>query len=191
MKRKISSTRIENLLFWENDISYYGVSQMRHTISVLIENKSGALTRVAALFGARGYNIHSLNVAPTGEPSLSRMTIVTHGDDATVEQIVKQLDKLVDVLQVEDFGETDEQIERELVLLKIKLPEETSQLIEARSEIIQLSEIFRAHIVDVQTQNITLEITGHQVKLQKFISLLSRFNITEIRRTGRIAMKRD
>ena len=153
---------------------------MKHIISVLVENKFGVLTRIAGLFSGRGYNIHSLNVAPTHDPSLSRMTIVTQGDESTIEQIVKQLNKLVEVLKVDDFSENDEHIDRELALIRI-----------TRTEAIQMAQIFRAKIVDVQTDSLTLEVTGHEGKIEKFIELMKHFIIEEIIRTGRIAISRE
>ncbi len=115
---------------------------MRHTISVLVENKFGVLTRIAGLFSGRGYNIDTLNVAPTQDPNTSRMTIVTRGDDATLEQIVKQLNKLVDVLRVQDFRD-GEYVDRELVLVKVSVDSMS------RAEVMQVRDIFRAKIVDV------------------------------------------
>src|ERR1044071_9018212 len=119
---------------------------MRHTISILVENKFGVLTRVAGLFSGRGYNIDTLNVAPTQDPNTSRMTIVTRGDDATLEQIVKQLNKLVDALDVRDFRD-GEYIDRELVLVKVAVDSQT------RAEDMQVTDIFRAKIVDVQPKS--------------------------------------
>ena len=158
---------------------------MRHTISVLVENKFGALTRVAGLFSGRGYNIHSLNVAPTHDPTLSRMTIVTNGDEATIEQIVKQLNKLIDVLTVEDFGEDEAHIDRELALIRIRTTSST------RTDAMQVCQIFRAKIVDVQMDTLTMEVTGQETKIEKFIELMKHFTIQEITRTGRIAMSRN
>jgi acetolactate synthase-1/3 small subunit len=128
---------------------------MRHTISVLVENKFGVLTRVAGLFSGRGYNIDTLNVAPTQQANTSRMTIVTVGDDATLDQIVKQLNKLVNVLEVHDFRES-EFIDRELVLVRVAVNTKT------RAEIMQMTDIFRAKIVDVQPKSLTIEITGRR-----------------------------
>src|SRR5580692_542715 len=139
---------------------------MKHTISVLVENKFGVLTRVAGLFSGRGYNIDSLNVAPTHDSTASRMTIVTHGDDATVEQILKQLKKLPDVLKVQDFGD-EEYVERELVLVKVAVDSK------ARAEVMQITDIFRAKIVDVQPKSLTVEITGTDSKVDKFLGLMS------------------
>lgn len=158
---------------------------MQHIISVLVENKFGVLTRVAGLFSGRGYNIHSLNVAPTHDATLSRMTIVTNGDEDTIEQIVKQLNKLVEVLKVEDFGADEVHVDRELALIRIRTTPDT------RTEAIQMSQIFRAKIVDVQTDSLTLEVTGNEGKIEKFIELMKHFGIQEITRTGRIAMSRE
>src|SRR5215213_240117 len=156
---------------------------MRHTISVLVENKFGVLTRVAGLFSGRGYNIDTLNVAPTHDPSMSRMTIVTRGDDATLEQIVKQLNKLVEVLKVQDFRE-GEFVDRELVLVKVAVDSKS------RAEVMQITDIFRAKIVDVQPKSLTVEITGDESKVEKFLSLMKTFGISELTRTGRVAMAR-
>ena len=156
---------------------------MRHTISVLVENKFGVLTRVAGLFSGRGYNIDTLNVGPTQDPSTSRMTIVTRGDDATLEQIVKQLNKLVNVLEVLDFRD-GEYVDRELILLKVKVNSQT------RSEVMQITDIFRAKIVDVQPKTLTIEITGAEGKVEKFIDLMGSFGVQEITRTGKIALPR-
>src|SRR5678810_1217958 len=138
---------------------------MRHTISVLVENKFGVLTRVAGLFSGRGYNIDTLNVAPTADPTASRMTIVTRGDDATLEQIVKQLNKLADVMKVQDFRE-GEFIDRELVLVKVSVDSKT------RAEVMQITDIFRAKIVDVQPSSLTIEVTGDESKIEKFLTLM-------------------
>lgn len=163
-----------------------GVSRqnMRHTISVLVENKFGVLTRVAGLFSGRGYNIDTLNVAPTQDPSTSRMTIVTRGDDATLEQIVKQLNKLVDVLKVTDFRE-GEYVDRELVLVKVGVDSQT------RAEVMQVTDIFRAKIVDVQPKSLTIEITGDESKTEKFLELMKSFGILELTRTGKVALPRS
>lgn len=156
---------------------------MRHTISVLVENKFGVLTRIAGLFSGRGYNIDTLNVAPTQDPKTSRMTIVTRGDDATLEQIVKQLNKLVEVLEVQDFRDY-EYIDRELVLIRVKVDSAT------RPEVVQITDIFRAKIVDVQSASLTIEITGDESKLEKFIELMRPFGILELCRTGKVALSR-
>jgi len=156
---------------------------MRHTISVLVENKFGVLTRVAGLFSGRGYNIDTLNVGPTHDPKSSRMTIVTRGDDATIEQIVKQLNKLVNVLEVQDFREAD-YVDRELVLVKVKVDSKT------RAEVMQITDIFRAKIVDVQPQSLTVEITGNESKVEKFLELMGSFGVTGLTRTGKVALPR-
>lgn len=156
---------------------------MRHTISVLVENKFGVLTRIAGLFSGRGYNIDTLNVAPTQDAATSRMTIVTRGDDATVDQIVKQLNKLVDIIEVHDFRE-GEYVDRELVLVRVSVDSAS------RSEIMQIADIFRAKIVDVQPKSLTIEITGDESKVEKFIDLMKTFGITDLTRTGKIALPR-
>ncbi len=156
---------------------------MRHTISVLVENKFGVLTRGAGLFSGRGYNIDSLNVAPTHDSTASRMSIVTHGDEATVEQIIKQLNKLPDVLKVQDFGE-GEYVDRELVLVKVTVDAKS------RAEVMQITDIFRAKIVDVQPRSLTIEITGNESKVEKFIELMKPFGVADLTRTGKAAMPR-
>jgi len=156
---------------------------MRHTITVLVENKFGVLTRVAGLFSGRGYNIDTLNVGPTHDPNTSRMTIVTRGDDATIEQIVKQLNKLVDVLEVQDFSRAD-YVDRELVMVKVKVDSKT------RAEVMQITDIFRAKIVDVQPETLTIEVTGNESKVGKFIDLMRTFGIRELTRTGQVALPR-
>jgi len=156
---------------------------MRHTISVLVENKFGVLVRVSGLFSGRGYNIDTLNVGPTHEPSISRMTIVTRGDDATIEQIVRQLNKLVDVIEVLDFREA-EYIDRELVLVKVAVDSKS------RAEVMQITDIFRAKIVDVQPKSLTIEITGNESKVEKFIDLMKAFGVVELSRTGKVALPR-
>jgi acetolactate synthase-1/3 small subunit len=156
---------------------------MRHTISALVENKFGVLVRVAGMFSGRGYNIDSLNVAPTHNPKFSRMTLVSRGDDSTVEQIVKQLEKLVNVIEVTDFRE-HEYVDRELVLVKVKAGGKT------RSEVMQITDIFRAKIVDVQARNMTIEVTGNENKVTKFIELMENFGVMELTRTGKVALPR-
>jgi acetolactate synthase-1/3 small subunit len=150
---------------------------------VLVENKFGVLTRVAGLFSGRGYNIDSLNVAPTHHANTSRMTIVTRGDDATLDQIVKQLNKLVNVIQVHDFRQAAF-IDRELVLVRVAVNAK------ARAEIMQMTDIFRAKIVDVQPKSLTIEITGDDSKIEKFLGLMNLFGVLELSRTGKIALAR-
>ena len=157
---------------------------MRHTISVLVENKFGALTRIAGLFSGRGYNIDTLNVAPTQDASQSQMTIVTRGNDATLEQIVKQLNKLTDVLKVQDFRE-HEYVDRELVLVKVTVDSKT------RSEVMQVTDIFRGKIVDVQPKSVTVEITGDEGKVEKYLSLMTNFGVRALTRTGKVALSRS
>jgi len=157
---------------------------MRHTISILVENTFGALTRVAGMFSGRGYNIDSLNVAPTHNPEVSRMTIVTRGDDDTLEQVVRQLEKLVNVIEITDFRE-HEYIDRELVLVKVKVSGKT------RAEVMQITDIFRAKIVDVQAKSMTIEVTGNENKVEKFIHLMGNFGILNLTRTGKVALPRD
>jgi acetolactate synthase I/III small subunit len=147
---------------------------------MVVENKFGVLTRIAGLFSGRGYNIDTLNVGPTQDPKTSRMTVVTRGDDATLEQIVKQLNKLPDVIHVHDFRE-GEYVDRELVLIKVNVDSNT------RAEVMQITDIFRAKIVDVQPKTLTIEITGDESKIEKFIILMKTFGITEITRSGKAA----
>ena len=156
---------------------------MRHTISVLVENKFGVLTRVAGLFSGRGYNIDTLNVGPTQDPKTSRMSIVTHGDEATLEQIVKQLNKLPNVIKVQDFH-AGEFVDRELVLVKVGVDSKS------RAEVMQITDIFRAKIVDVQPKSLAIEITGSGSKVEKFLDLMSTFGVLDLTRTGQVAMPR-
>ncbi|HGE70903.1 TPA: acetolactate synthase small subunit [Candidatus Poribacteria bacterium] len=156
---------------------------MRHTISVLVENKFGVLARVAGLFSGRGYNIDSLNVGETEDPSISRMTIVARGDDRVLEQIMKQLNKLIDVIKVTDFT-SEEHIERELVLIKVSANAKT------RSEIIQLADIFRSSIVDVSHESLVISATGDESKINALIEMLKSYGIREIARSGKVAISR-
>ena len=156
---------------------------MRHTISVLVENKFGVLTRVAGLFSGRGYNIDTLNVGPTHDPKLSSMTIVTQGDDTTLDQIVKQLNKLPNVIKVQNFSE-GEYVDRELILVKVTVDSKS------RAEVMQITDIFRAKIVDVQPKSLTIEITGNESKVEKFLDLMKSFGVADLTRTGKAAMPR-
>jgi len=156
----------------------------RHTISILVDNKFGAFNRIAGLFAAKGYNIDSLRVGPTEDEGVSRMTIITRGDDQVIEQIIKQLNKLIDIIKVVDLT-FDSFVERELVLVKVHSTTET------RSEIMQIGEIFRAKVVDVSPRTLTLEATGNQQKVDAIIKMLKPFSIQEIARTGRVALKRE
>jgi acetolactate synthase-1/3 small subunit len=141
------------------------------------------LTRVAGLFSGRGYNIDSLNVAPTHDSTASRMTIVTTGDESTIEQIIKQLNKLPHVLKVQDFRNS-EYVDRELVLVKVTVDSKS------RAEVMQITDIFRAKIVDVQPKSLTIEITGDESKVDKFLALMNTFGVLELTRTGKAAMPR-
>lgn len=156
---------------------------MKHTISVLVENKFGVLARVAGLFSGRGYNIDSLCVGETQDPTVSRMTIVTHGDDRVIEQIEKQLNKLIDVIKVNDFTQEDH-VERELVLIKVKAENEK------RRDVLEIANIFRARIVDVGQKVLTIEITGDEEKITAMVELLKPFGIKELVRSGKLAITR-
>jgi acetolactate synthase-1/3 small subunit len=160
-----------------------GYREMKHTISVLVENKFGVLARIAGLFSGRGYNIDSLSVAETIDPTVSRMTIVAHGDDRVIEQITKQLNKLVDVIKVQEYAEGDS-LERELVLAKVHTGAQT------RSEVMQIVSIFRGKIVDVGHEFVTVELTGTEDKVEAMLGLLKPFGIREVVRTGTIAIAR-
>lgn len=150
---------------------------MKHIISILIENEAGALSRVAGLFSARGYNIESLTVAATEDPTMSRMTIVTSGSDEVIEQIIKQLNKLIDVIKVLDLND-GKHIERELMLVKVKA---TAQY---RDEMKRMCDIFRGRIIDVADGSFTIELTGSGSKLDAFIESLDKTAILETVRTG-------
>jgi len=150
---------------------------MRHIISILIENEAGALSRVAGLFSARGYNIESLTVAPTQDPSLSRMTLVTSGSDEIIEQITKQLNKLIDVVKLIDISESSH-IERELMMVKVRAVNG------AREEIKRLTDIFRGKIIDVTPGTFVIEITGEKSKVDAFLGSLTEESIIEVVRSG-------
>ena len=150
---------------------------MRHVISILLENESGALSRVAGLFSARGYNIESLTVAPTEDSTLSRMTLVTRGSDEIIEQITKQLNKLVDVVKLMDLSEGPH-LEREMLLIKVNATGES------REEVKRLVDIFRGHIIDVTETSYTIELTGNGDKLDAFIQALGKTGIIEVVRSG-------
>ncbi|MBP7602998.1 MAG: acetolactate synthase small subunit [Spirochaetes bacterium] len=157
---------------------------MRHVISVKVENKSGVLARVAGLFSARGYNIDSLAVSQTEQEDVSVMTIVVRGDDRIIEQVKKQLNKLIDVIKVSDHSEYPS-VQRELALVKVNAQPSK------RSEVYQLAEIFRAEIVDISLKTITLELTGEPEKIDNFIELMRPYSIKELIRTGRISMNKE
>jgi acetolactate synthase I/III small subunit len=156
---------------------------MRHTISVLVENKFGVLARVAGILSGRGFNIDSLNVAPTHDASISRITIVLKGDDAALDLCTKQLRKLVNVVEVLDFKE-GQTIGRELVLIKVKADAKT------RPEILQIKEIFRAKIANLAADSLVIELTGDEEKIAAFLGLIEPFGILELARTGKLALTR-
>jgi acetolactate synthase-1/3 small subunit len=156
---------------------------MRHTISVLVENKFGVLARVSGMFSGRGFNIDSLNVAPTHDASLSRITTVLKGDEASLDLCIKQLRKLINVVDVIDFKE-GQAVARELVLVKVRASTDT------RSEIVQIADIFRAKIVNLTHENLIIELTGDDDKINALLGLLEPFGILELARTGRLALKR-
>ncbi|WP_028492052.1 acetolactate synthase small subunit [Thioalkalivibrio sp. ALE19] len=157
---------------------------MRHIISVLLENESGALSRVAGLFSARGYNIESLTVAPTDDPTLSRMTIVTSGSDEIVEQITKQLNKLIDVIKLLDLTSYPH-IEREMAMVKVRVDEPGD-----REEVKRLADIFRGRIIDVTQKTYVIEITGEGSKLDAFLQALEPFPVKEVVRSGVMGIAR-
>lgn len=157
---------------------------MRHTISVLVENKFGVLARIAGLFSGRGYNIESLSVGETIDPQISIMTIVTTGDDRVIEQITKQLNRLVDVIKVVDLTEIDH-VEREMVLIKVAPKKEN------RLELLKTVEIFRGRVVDSGATTYTIEVTGDEKKIEAFIELMKPMGIKEFVRTGKVAIPRE
>ncbi len=157
---------------------------MRHILSVLVENEPGVLSRVSGLFSGRGFNIESLNVAPTLEPGVSIMTILTVGDEQIVEQIIKQLRKLVTVIKVVDLTEV-KNVEREMMLLKVSAEDSK------RAEVLRIVDVFRCKVVDVGFDELTIEITGTQDKLSALVNLMQRFGIKEVVRTGAVAMRRS
>lgn len=156
---------------------------MRHTISVLVENEFGVLSRVSGLFSGRGFNIESLTVAETLDPTVSRMTIVTSGNAQILEQILKHLNKLISVIKVVDLTGA-ETVDRELVLIKVNAEPET------KTEVLRLVDIFRAKIVDVASRCYTIEMTGDEEKINALLQLLKPIGIREIVRTGRVAIAR-
>ncbi len=156
---------------------------MKHTLAVLVENRYGVLSRVAGLFARRGYNIDSLAVGVTEDPTISRMTIVVRGDDLVLEQVTKQLNKLIDVIRVTDLG-TEDTVESELVLIKVNAD------VKNRSEIMQIADIFRAKIIDVASKSMVIEVTGDENKIKAIEQLLKPFGIKEMVRTGKIALRR-
>ena len=157
---------------------------MKHTISVTVENKFGVLSRVSGLFSGRGFNIESLSVGETLDPSVSRMTIVTRGDDRIIEQVIKQLRKLVDVIKVTDLTDLNF-VDREMLLIKINATERT------KADILRINEIFRGKIVDVSPNTYTFEITGDEGKIEAFVKLIKPFGVKEIAKTGKVAISRE
>ena len=156
---------------------------MKHTLSVLVENESGVLTRIAGLFARRGFNIESLSVGPAEQKNISRITMVVPGDDRTIEQLTKQLYKLINVRKVQDIT-TLPNVGRELMLLKVRFSEET------RTEILDIAKVFNAKIVDLASKCLTLEVTGEPEKILALEQLLQKFGILEIAKTGKIALLR-
>lgn len=157
---------------------------MRHTISLLVENELGCLSRIVGLFGSRGYIIESISIGSAEEPDLSRITLVTRGDDRIIEQICKQLNKVIDVLKVTDLTE-ESFVNRELALIKVQVTQA------ARSEIMQIVDVFRGKIIDISPRTLTIEATGSEDKIEAIISMLRPFGIKELARTGRAALKRE
>lgn len=155
----------------------------RHVISVLVENKPGVLARVAGMFSGRAFNIHSLAVAPTLDPDFSQMTIVTAGNEQIIEQIIKQLRKLINVVKVQDFT-LGEYVEREMVLIRVKAGPA------ARGEVMNITEIFRGRVVDVAQDSLTLEVSGSQSKIEAILRLLAPVGVPEMIRTGIVAIPR-
>ena len=156
---------------------------MRHTISVLVENKFGVLARVSGMFSGRGFNIESLNVAPTHDASLSRITAVLKGDESSLELCIRQLRKLINVVEVVDFKD-GQAVARELVLVKVRAD------VNSRPEVLQIEDIFRAKIVNLSTDSLIIEATGDDDKVTALLGLLEPFGIIELARTGRLALKR-
>src|ERR687891_742517 len=165
-------------------MSANGGEPRKHTISVLVENKFGVLSRVAGLFSARGYNIESLSVGETLDPSVSRMTIVVTGDEFVIEQVMKQLHKLIDVIKVNDLTD-DSHVERELMLVRVNAEPQH------RAEILRTADIFRAKVIDVTPLSFVLEATGDEGKLEALVELLKPMGIQELVRTGKVAIARN
>jgi acetolactate synthase I/III small subunit len=157
---------------------------MKHVISVLVDNEPGVLSRVSGLFSGRGFNIESLNVAETLDPEVSRMTLVTRGNDQIIEQIIKQLNKLVNVIKVVDFLPGSDYVDREMAMIQINADGSS------RAEILRIIDIFRGRVVDVAPKSYTIEITGDDQKIQAVIDLLLPFGVIEIVRTGKVAIAR-
>ena len=156
---------------------------MKHVISVLVENKFGVLARIAGMFSGRGFNIDTLNVGPTVDPKRSRITTTLNGDDKALDQCVKQLDKLIDVIDIKTFVGT-EVVGRELVLLKVTVNSDN------RAEVTQICDIFRSKIIDVSTESMIIEVTGNENKVKAFLELIETFTVIEMARTGTVALSR-
>lgn len=156
---------------------------MKHTIAVVVENKSGVLTRIAGLFSRRSFNIESLSVGATDNPDYSRMTLSVQGDEVVLEQVIKQLSKLINVIRVSEL-EPQESIERELAIIKVSADKAN------RSEIMQLVSVFRAKIIDVSARSMIIEVTGDEQKVEALVLLLRQFGIKELARTGKVSMIR-
>jgi acetolactate synthase-1/3 small subunit len=157
---------------------------MKHTLSVLVEDEAGVLTRIAGLFARRGYNIESLAVGPAEQIGVSRITMVVPGDDSTIEQLTKQLYKLINVLKVQDITQTP-CVERELMLVKV------NAIADSRAEVIELVQIFRARIVDISEETVTVEVVGDPGKMVAILQMLTKFGIKEVARTGKISLVRE
>ena len=157
---------------------------MRHTISILVDNEPGVLARIAGLFSARGFNIESLCVAETLDPTMSRITLVTSGEDWIIEQIIKRFNNMINVIKVQDLTEITH-VEREMLLVRVEATQET------RAEILRMADIFRAKVVDVGPKSYALELTGDKEKIEAFLELLKPLGIKEIARTGAVAMARE
>lgn len=156
---------------------------MKHTIAVIVENKPGVLTRISGLFSRRGFNIESLSVGATDNPAYSRMTISVEGDDVVLEQVVKQLSKLINVIRVSRL-DPEESVERELAIIKVSANKDT------RSEIMQIVSVFRARIIDVSQRSLIIEVTGDEKKVDALQQMLRQFGIKEMARTGKVSMVR-
>ncbi len=156
---------------------------MKHTIAVIVENKPGVLTRISGLFSRRGFNIDSLSVGATDNPAYSRMTIAVEGDDVVLEQVVKQLSKLINVIRVSRL-DPEESVERELAIIKVSANKDT------RSEIMQIVSVFRARIIDVSPRSLIIEVTGDEKKVDALQQMLRQFGIKEMARTGKVSMVR-
>ncbi len=156
---------------------------MKHTIAVIVENKSGVLARIAGLFSRRSFNIDGLSVGATDNPEYSRMTITVHGDEDVLEQVIKQLSKLINVIRVSELNPV-ESVERELAVIKVNADKDS------RNEIVQIVDIFRAKIIDVSARSMIIEVTGDEEKVDAIVHMLRQFGIKELARTGKVSMVR-